>query len=71
MNWPRLIFFGKNLKETISANEALEVKKAVCWHAPCYFILLSLLARSWRRPICRETTGISREATAAVAKRLL
>ena len=42
------------------ANEALQVKKAVCWPAPFFFwFFLSKLVRSWHRPICREMTGIS------------
>ena len=49
------------------AYEALQVqvkKKAVCWPAPFfYWIFLSKLVRSWRRPICREMAGISRHAS--------
>ena len=59
----------KNLNEKTSANtwsfislanEALQVKKAVCWPAP-FFFLLSVLVRSCRWPICRELTDISRD----------
>ena len=42
------------------ANEALEVKKVVCWHALFFFLIFLLMAvRSGQKPICRKLIGIS------------
>ena len=45
------------------ANEAFQVKKAVCDLRHFFGFFCRLLVQSWRRPICREMTGISRHAT--------
>ena len=71
MKWPGLISLEKKLNEKTSAymivgelsergssSSSEESRVLAC--SIFFWIFLSKLVRSWRRPICREMTGISR-----------
>ena len=70
MKWPGLISLEKPKRKDISLHDCSWAWRTRLfkfkWRKPCvglrhfFFWILSKLVRSWRWPICREMTGISR-----------